>query len=69
MQRDYKIISAKNIPDLVNGINEAAKQGYIASGGITFCNTNINLSEVLFSVLMAKENNENNENKKEEKIN
>lgn len=59
MQRDYKIISAKNIPDLVNGINEAAKQGYIASGGITFWKTSINLPEEFFSVLMVKENNEN----------
>lgn len=55
MQRDYQIISAKTIPDLVKKINEAAKQGYIASGGITFCNTNINIPEVFFSVLMVKE--------------
>lgn len=54
-----RIISAKNIPDLVNGINEAAKQGYIASGGITFWKTSINLPEEFFSVLMVKENNEN----------
>ncbi len=59
MQRDYKIISAKNIPDLMEKINEAAKQGYIASGGITFWNTNINIPEAFFSVLMVKENNEN----------
>ena len=64
MQRDYKIISAKNIPDLMEKINEAAKQGYIASGGITFWKISINLPEEFFSILMVKENNENNENKK-----
>lgn len=55
MQRDYKIISAKDIPDLVKRINEASEQGYIASGGITFWSTNINLPEAFFSVLMVKE--------------
>lgn len=53
-QGPYKIISAKNIPDLADKINEAAKEGYRVSGGITFWNTNINIPEQFFSVLMVK---------------
>lgn len=53
-QGPYKIISAKDIQSLADKINEAAKQGYSVSGGITFCNTNINLPEQFFFVLMVK---------------
>lgn len=53
-QGPYKIISAKDIQSLADKINEAAKQGYSVSGGITFCNTNINIPAQLFSVLMVK---------------
>lgn len=53
-QGPYKIILAKDIQSLADKINEAAKQGYRVSGGITFWNTNINIPEQFFSVLMVK---------------
>lgn len=51
----YKIILAKNLPELEIKINEEAKQGFRVIGGITFVATSINIPEQFFSVLMVKD--------------
>ena len=61
-----KIIKEITFEELGKKINEALKDSYKASGGVTAQNVNYNGKyNTLYIALMVKEDNENNENKEE----